>query len=358
MHKPFRKRVGVGLMAFILFSFFSGCKEPASVVHYSKISGLTMGTQYNITYSSEQNHQQAIDSLLVALNDEVSTYIETSKISLFNKSAAGICLKDKVANSAHFLKIFESAQLISNATKGAFDPSIMPLVNFWGFGYTEKKAQKDVDPQALDKIRSLVGMHNINLAKSSSVSEECLLFLNKNDQQIELDFSAIAKGYGVDILAEYFDELSIPNYLIEIGGELRAKGLSPSKQKWKIGINKPDPKSTVNEFHTIVHLTDIAMASSGNYRIYHEVDGKKYGHEINPKTGYPEKNEVLSVTVMDRKCTSADAYATAFMIMGKAPALAFCEATPDLDVYIIYGDKDGGISSTYSAGFRQYLKHK
>lgn len=358
MDHSIRHYPSVKLIVILLFLCSVSCKDSAAKIAYSKLSGQTMGTQYNITYSGNENYQDEIDSILIALNLEVSTYIEHSLISKFNASKNGICLRQNSATEentpgAHFLNILKVSQDIYNNSTGAFDPTIMPLVNYWGFGYKEKKAQENVDTIELNMIRSFVGMNKLSLIEEASI--DCKVRLQKKEEKVELDFSAIAKGYGVDIVADFLNDKNVSNYLVEIGGELVTKGLSPSDQKWKIGINNPNENSGLNDFYTIVSLSEISMASSGNYRNFYEVDGIKYGHEINPDTGRPEQNEVLSVTVLAKRCTDADAYATAFMIMGLEASMELCAKHPEIEAYIIYGNKEGGLSSKYTEGFENYI---
>ncbi len=278
-----------------------------------------MGTTYNIKYiASVQNgiKPSDIDSILVEINNSVSTYIPESTISVINTDSSGQF--DETNQSIHYAFIrdphfqtnFEISKSLFAETDGFFDPSIMPLVNYWGFGYTEKSAISDVDSIKVDSLKALIGFDHWQLEKT-----EDSISVSKNIGA-ELDFSAIAKGYAVDVLAEYMDINGVGNYMVEIGGEVKCKGTNQSDKIWTIGLSKPEVGARLTDFQALLSIDNKAMASSGNYRNYYQSGDKFYGHEINPKTGYPEINALLGTTVIHDNCAIADALATAFMVMG------------------------------------------
>jgi len=339
----------------ILLACCHGCKEPKvkvpDAVDFYKLRGTTMGTTYNITYEPYKKliSKATIDSILRDINLSVSTYIDSSTISKINNSSkygrkAEILINGKIHKSdkvitkmdQHFLTNYKAANRIYLDTDGSFDPTVMPLVNYWGFGYKPKKPVTKVDSQKVSSILKLVGM-------------TCVKPVG-----VELDFSAIAKGYAVDYLAMYLRSQGVENLMVEIGGEVYAQGHNATTTPWTIGLNTPDSESTLQDFMNLVHLKKMSVASSGNYRIFHIVNGKKYSHEINPKSGYPERNELLQVSVLARNCMEADAVATALMIMGKKKGMAYIESKPGMEAVFFYGDKEGGIAQTESSGFAKY----
>lgn len=344
---------------FILLAIFIiSCQseQNSTAVQYQKIAGKTMGTTYHITYkdSSNRNLKSQIDSFLVAINMEVSTYEKEATITQFNQSLADTFkLKSfptsknaiKVGSNAHFMENFLAAKMVYEKTAGAFDPTVMPLVNYWGFGYTPKKPVTRVDSVAIDSILQYVGFDKIELIHEDSVQ------LQKKQAQVQLDFSALAKGYGVDAIGILLERLNISDYLVEIGGEVRARGKNPKGEDWSIGINVPQEEASVTDNQTIVQLKDKSLATSGNYRNFYEINGVKYSHTINPKTGFPERNALLSASVLANECMMADAYATAFMVMGLEKAFELAMKTPEIEAYLIYSKEDGNMSVKKTQGF-------
>ncbi|MEO0341311.1 MAG: FAD:protein FMN transferase, partial [Bacteroidota bacterium] len=232
-------------------------------------------------------------------------------------------------------------------TDAAFQPTIMPLVNYWGFGYTEKRAVTSVDSLRVDTLLSYIGLDKIQL------TEDSLIKLNPD---VQLDFSGIAKGYGADLIAERFKAKGINDYFIEIGGDVLANGLSPRGDDWVFGITVPLPEAGLMEFMTTAPLKNRAVATSGNYRNYFEVEGEKYGHTINPYNGFPEKNSLLSVSAFAKDGATADAFATACMVMGYEKASQLAEANPELEAYFIVGMPDGSMKTYFSSGLFEIFK--
>lgn len=357
---PMNRTYFLGAFLLILLSCKSDAKKEA--LGYQKISGKTMGTTYNITYfdSLGINYQKSIDSLLIEINNSVSTYIPSSTISKINNhtiATTEILINGKIEENtkleidldSHFLENYNVSLNIYENTDGYFDPTIAPLVNYWGFGYTAKKAITKIDRKKVKELRSVVGMNKFNLKTKGSKLQIIKPSLAK------LDFSAIAKGYAVDFIAKYLESKKVSNYLVEIGGEVYAKGLNQSKSQWKLGINKPQSDAPINVFEIILNINDKGLASSGNYRNYYETQEWTYGHEINPFTGFPEMGSLLGVSVIGDNCMVADAYATAFMIMGLEKSKQLTEQIKGLEACFFYLNNEEILVKDYSSGFEAFI---
>ncbi len=347
LRKVFSKAIVFLFSLIVLLFGISSCKQQNQ---YSKISGETMGTYYAITFSHDQEVSPAaikdeIDSILVAINDEVSTYIPESIISQFNVIKSEFELPP---NGGHFINNLLTSYEIFEETDGYFDPTIMPLVNYWGFGYSPKRPVTAVDSIRIDSLMSDVGLEKLDYRKKGNQFK--LGAFNG-----ELDFSAIAKGYAVDYVAQYLLQQECLNYMVEIGGEVSTAGVNEKGTPWIIGINTPHENSDYQDFIEYLSLSNVALASSGNYRNYHEVNGVKYGHTINPKSGYPEINNLLAVSIVASNCNIADAYATACMVMGYDKAQELINKVEDVEACFFIGSKDGSIIKNYSNGFIQYI---
>ena len=321
-----------------------------------KINGRTMGTSYNIT-SDLSNLKQIkgnIDQLLKEINHDVSTYEEDSFISMFNKSKENVVLQNTrnyVNEFPHFKKNYSVARTVYEKSRGAFDPTVMPLVNYWGFG-PNKKNPEQIDKAKLEAIREDVGFVKID---KITISERRKHYLVKERPGIQLDFSALAKGYAVDQVALLLEKAGSNNYLVEIGGEVRVKGTSDKADFWILGINRPEIDADVNSVFKKMQLTDIAMASSGNYRNYFKLGNKIYSHTINPRTGYPERNELLSATILAKECIVADAYATACMVLGVEEARLLIDQVDGVEAYFIYSNEKGELDELQTNGASYYL---
>ena len=289
---------------------------------YQQCSGVIFGTTYHVTYQYDEDLQAEVIAKLKEVDAALSMFNERSTISKINNNQA-------VEPDKMFLDVFQLAQQISKDTHGAFDITVAPLVNLWGFGF--KHAQEPTK-HAIDSLRQFVGYQKVSYNGKT---------IQKQDPRIMLDCSAIAKGYGTDVVARLMDEKGVKNYLVEIGGEVVTRGISEKRVPWKIGVTKPtdDSLHIGNELQTVLNVTDKAMATSGNYRNFYYKGGRKYAHTINPKTGRPVQHNILSATVLCNQCAKADAYATAFMVMGLDKAREVLERNPDLMVYFIYDDK-------------------
>ena len=346
------------LPALFLLSCSSG--EQQAPGQYVRLEGQTMGTTYHITYQDRQqgNLQPAIDSLLEALNLEVSTYIEQSTISRFNQADSLFRLDYNPAtqqpgeySNRHFLANFFKAREVFETSEGYFDPTVMPLVNYWGFGYTPKKAVEAVDSLVIDSLMQFVGFDKVSLKVEGKDS-----FLLKTAPGVQLDFSALAKGYGVDAVGRFLAASGIQDYMVEIGGEVVARGKSPRGGDWKIGINVPREDAAMQDIQTAAPLHNRALATSGNYRNFYEVNGAKYSHTINAFTGFPERSALLSASVFAPDCMTADAYATAFMAMGLDKAFALASRLPEIEGYFLYAQENGSIGARYTDGLRSLFE--
>lgn len=303
------------------------------------LSGKTMGTTYNITYldSEGRDFQPSIDSLLVVFNQSLSTYIPDSELSRFNDSDT---LDFELP---YLLPILEASKEINQKTEGAFDPTVGPLVNIWGFGPSGPELKDSVDIQNLLR---LVGFEKVDFDSKQ---------VRKKVSGIYLDFSSIAKGYGVDVVADFLSSKNINNYLVEIGGELVARGVNENGELWKVGVNRPEESASASDLYSIIALQDKGMATSGNYRNFYVRDSVKISHTINPKTGYPIAQNLLSATVIADDCMTADAYATALMVMGTDKAIALDSALSEIQVFLIYSDETGEFKTFASEELKPFL---
>ena len=302
---------------------------------YQNNKGFIFGTTYNITYQHDKDLGKEI---LVALNQVDASLSPFNEKSIITKINNNVSVKpDKM-----FVEVFELAKQISTETHGAFDITVAPMVNAWGFGF---KSGTSPTKEVIDSIKEIVGFDKISLKSNKIV---------KQDPRTTLDCSAIAKGYGCDIVARLFRNKDIKNFMIEIGGEVVTSGISEKRIPWKIGVTKPtdDSLSTNQELQTILNITDMAMATSGNYRNFYYKNGKKYAHTIDPKTGYPVQHNILSATVLASDCATADAYATSFMVLGLDGAMKILEQHPELMAYFIYSDQKGHNAVWYSPSMK------
>lgn len=318
-------------------------EEPSQEVEGQQIElqGRTMGTTYSVKYIDPEgrNLQPQIDSLLVAFNMSLSTYIPESEISRFNREGR---LRYE---TPFFYPVLARSKEIYENTGGAFDPTVGPLVNAWGFG---PEGRQSPGKATIDSLRKLVSYDSIVFDTAT---------VQKKKDGIKLDFSAIAKGYGVDVVAQYLLAENIEDLFVEIGGEIYAQGNSGRGTPWRVGVNYPsgDFEDQQNA-QAIVSLENQAIATSGNYRNFYEVDGVKYSHTISPVTGYPVNHSLLSVSVFAPDCMTADAYATAFMVLGWEKAVEIDEQRDDIEVYLIYNDENGAIKTYSSPGISDKIQ--
>jgi thiamine biosynthesis lipoprotein len=331
------KRIGGSLCLFLLYSvslFSQAIQEPI------KIEGEAQGTTYHITYFDVQNRdfQPEIVQILKDFDLSVSTYIPNSIISRINSNEKNVIV-DK-----YFKACFKKAKEVWENTNGAFDPTVYPLSNAYGFGPGKKQK---LEKRTVDSILQFVGFQRIALQGNTIIKE---------DPRVALDFNAFAQGYSVDVVSDFLNSKKIKSYIVEIGGEVYAKGRKPNGSNWTIGIEKPiDNKETENPLKAIAKLENKAIATSGNYRRFIIEDGVKYVHHIDPKTGYPTKNNLLSASLFAKECISADAYATGVLVLGLEKAKVFLQQHPELQAYLIYSDDQGKYQVFETSGIKAIL---
>ncbi len=323
-----------------LFLFVS-CANNNSLRYYSH-AGVAEGTTFHIKYKYNKDLSSKIDSLLNFFEGVLSTYRDTSLISKFNKFNGDTFIFHNDLFAAMLTKSFE----VYKKTQGAFDITVATLVNAWGFGFDTLAA---IDSAKIDSILEFTGMDKLKLVGDT--------MLIKTDSRIMIDDNAIAKGQSVDFVAGYFDSLGIKDYLVEIGGEIMVKGKNSKGTAWVIGIDKPIDGSTEwnRDLEATIYLTNKAIATSGNYRKFYIKNGKKFAHTINPKTGYPVLHNLLSSSVIYNDCMTADAYATAFMVMGFEKSRRFVLSHKGLEVMFIY-DKDSKFNIFMTGGFKKLIR--
>lgn len=298
----------------------------------TEITGTTMGTTYQVKYITDEpiNYQSSIDSLLEDFNYCLSTYMPDSEISRFNR---GVLHRFE---RPYFYQMLAQSEAINISTNGAFDPTVMPLVSAWGFGPEKRELPSD---QQIDNLLNAVGFENIFFDEQA---------VCKLKPETQLDFSAIAKGYAVDLIMQFLKDQGMTNIFVEIGGEISAAGVNEIGKPWAVYIEKPESESRAVQAR--VSLNNTAIATSGNYRNFYLKDGKKYAHTISPYTGYPVQHNLLSVSVFSRTCAVADAYATAFMVLGLERALEITRASQQLEAYFIYSGDDGQLQTLATDG--------
>lgn len=332
-----RLTLQLGFLAFLIIGTVLIIKHQHNMP-YQHNRGQIFGTFYSITYQCDNDLQKEIEAELKKVDQALSMFNKESIISKINRN-------EKVELNEMFLQVFTLAQKVSQDTDGAFDITVAPLVNAWGFGF---KTGDQPSVASIDSLMSTVGYNKISL-KGRQVFKE-----NKNTM---LDCSAIAKGYGSDVVAAFLKKRGIENFMVEIGGEVVTQGISEKRVPWRIGVTKPteDSLSIGDELQTVLNVTNKAMATSGNYRNFYYKDGKKYAHTIDPKTGYPVQHSLLSATVLANNCATADAYATSFMVMGIEKAKAVLDRHPELMAYFIYSDKKGELAVWYSPSMKDKI---
>jgi thiamine biosynthesis lipoprotein len=307
-----------------------------------KIEGKTMGTTYHITYFDDRNRNftSGVDSLLLVVNKSINTYDPTSEVSVFNKDAHGIAF-----NLPYLLPPLKKAEEVYEASGGAFDVTVMPLVNAWGFG---PGRQLNPDSAKVDSIKAFVGFDKIQLTEKG---------VTKSDARTQLDFGGIGQGYGADVVTDFLKSKGIVNMLVELGGEGMACGKNLKTDKpWEIGILDPNSTYQNQFFKAYVSLSDKSFTTSGNYFNYHEINGKKYSHTIDPKTGFPAQRAILSASVFSADCTTADAWGTALMVMGHEKAIDLLKSHPELDALLMFSTSDGKIETYVTPGISKLIR--
>ncbi|MDH8702057.1 thiamine biosynthesis lipoprotein [Dysgonomonadaceae bacterium PH5-43] len=311
----------------LLILLFTGCNsKDESVYYHTKLAIFKTSANFKYNYTKE-------------LGAEISARLDSFDLSLnpFNNNSIIYKVNNNIDVEVddYFITCFNKAQEIAALTDGVYDITAAPLINLWGFGFQKMDS---VTPEAIDSLKQFVGYEKVNLEAGRVV---------KKDPRLQLNMSSIAKGYACDVIADLFDSYAIEDYMVEIGGEVRAKGKNPNGNLWKIGIASPldDKSGAVSGTQETLSLDNYALATSGNYRNYYIKDGKKYAHTISPKTGYPSESNLLSASVIYPDCMTADAFATAFMALGIDKAEELAKQIPELSYLFIYEDANGDLKS-------------
>jgi len=321
------------LLVLIIVSFFS-CKKENNYVY---LQGVAFGTPFSIKYKDALHRDMSIsvDSLIKSVNKSLSTYQKNSDISKINNGDTTIIVDNK------FIEVFKKSQRIYIETNGVFDPTIGVLVNAWDFG-PEKKTN-ELDSIKVNELMRQVGFNKVHIKNNKIIKENKLTYF---------DFNAVAKGYGIDVIGRFFEAKNIINYMVEVGGEVRARGESPSGKDWKIGIEKPnfDGSQSVQK---VILLHNESIATSGTYRKFKiDKNGNKYAHILNAKTGYPAMSNILSASVIsDLDCADVDGYATALVALGLERSKTFLKNHKELNAFIIYSDANGKLMTFKTDGF-------
>lgn len=328
------------LSALFLFALIVGTVFILSGSKYYTNEGQIFGTTYHITYAGTNDLDKEIRAELQRVDDALSMFNKQSVLSKFNRNE-----KYDVSN-ARFNDVVRLSLQLSRETDGAFDITVAPLVNEWGFGF---KHRERINASKIDSLRAFVGYDKLFYEGNR---------LNKRDSRVTIDCGAVAKGYGVDCVARLLSSKGCTNYMVEIGGEVVVKGKNAKGKKWTIGINKPvdDSTKTVSKVQSILHVSDCGIATSGNYRNFYYVDGRKVSHTIDPKTGQPVQHSLLSATVLTPSCAKSDALATSFMVMGLDRAKAFLAKHKDVQAYFIFADGQGKYNVWMTEGMQKFTE--
>ncbi|OOF36895.1 FAD:protein FMN transferase [Rodentibacter heidelbergensis] len=344
------KKILSGLLVAAFACSLVGCKKEAEVI---TLSGKTMGTTYHVKYiddgtvseNSQKAHEQ-IEHILKDVNAKMSTYIQDSELSRFNQNTQ---VNTPIDISTDFAKVLAEAIRIHQLTEGALDVTIGPVVNLWGFG-PEKRPERQPTAEQLSERQAWVGINKITLDMNGQTPT-----LSKAVPQVYIDLSSIAKGFGVDQVAEKLEQINVLNYMVEIGGEIRAKGKNAEGKPWQIAIEKPNMTGE-RAVDNVISLNNMAMATSGDYRIYFEENGKRFAHEIDPKTGYPIQHHLASITVFAPTTMTADGLSTGLFVLGEEKALEVAEKN-NLAVYLII-KTEKGFETKMSSAFKKLMETK
>lgn len=326
-------------VALLILLGAGGCRKDKV---YFQEQGSVFHTLYSIKYEAKEPLSEAIEAEFAAFNLSLNPFTPNSIISKINRN-------EPVEADDFFLDVFNKAQEISNLSGGAFDATVAPIINLWGFGFSKSDS---VSPAMIDSIRIFTGYKKIRLEGRKIV---------KDDPRVMLNFSAIAKGYASDVIARLLERNGVENYMVEIGGEVTMKGVNSHGVCWRIGIQKPSDDPYGNNLEredTVQPCRPCGVATSGDYRNFYEKDGKRYAHTINPATGYPAAQNILSATVLADNCMTADGLATAFMVLGSEKAIELANTISDIDYFFIYTDDQGNYRTAFSERMSPYLsKH-
>jgi thiamine biosynthesis lipoprotein len=331
-----RKFLFTGLLTIL--ALLSACKADRTY-HFQE--GPVYGSSYHITYEYKTSLtlEKEINQILERINISMSTYDPGSTLSRLNRNDTSARIDSDLKH------VMEVGWQVSRESDGAFDMTVAPLVNAWGFGFT---ARAKVTPAMVDSLLQFTGYEKVKIEGDRLIKE---------DPRIMIDPNAITPGYVADMISEMFISLGIKNYLVEIGGELRCKGKNKEGNAWRVGVDRPQEDMADRQIQQVFHLEHISVATSGNYRKFYEENGVKYSHTIDPKTGYPARSNLLSATVFADKCIYADAYATVLMVIGFEKAKEFYTRIPGIQVYLIYSDQSGSVKTWQSPGVQSMIRN-
>jgi FAD:protein FMN transferase len=322
-----------------LLLLFSSCRKTVS---YDNFTGFAQGTTYNIKFENDgrfdvQELKADVEKILHDFDMSLSLYVDSSILSKVNRN-------EDVILDPYFLNAFKKSAEITRITNGAFDITVGPLVKAWGFG---PDAHKFFTESKRDSLLKFVGMDKVKIENGK---------IKKSDPGVDLDFNAIAQGYSVDVVSEYFESKGIRSFLVEIGGEVRVKGVKEGVL-WRVGIDRPSDDNMLpgNDLQAIVSLKDRSLATSGNYRKFYVENGVKYSHTIDPRTGYPARNQLLSATIVADECATADGIATACMVMGKEKTIEFLGFHSEYDAFLVFSDDSGDYKTWTSENLKRFM---
>lgn len=332
-------------LLLMLCGIAAGCTDPAAAPTSSRLhlTGATMGTSYSIRLAAlpdgvtAEELQSEVDVRLERVNDQMSTWRPDSELSRFNRSDA----PDWFKVSADTVRVVTEAKRISELSGGAFDVTINPLIALWRFN-TEERLQKLPDDAAIQAALGQTGHDRIAVRDDPPA-------LKKSAGDLSVDLSAIAKGFGVDVIAEYLDDVGIEAYMVEIGGEVRTRGRKPDGTPWRVGVEAPlDGR---RQLHGVIELVNLSLATSGDYRNFEKIDGKRYSHTLDPRTGRPVEHQLASVSVLHQECMAADGLATALMVLGPVDGYNWADEHGIPALFIIRED-DGTLRETATPAFQ------
>lgn len=344
------KKLLSGFIFIAMACVLTACKKDPEMV---SLSGKTMGTTYHIKYIDDgsvsetpQKAHEQIELVLKDVNTKMSTYIKDSELSRFNQNQQ---VNTPIEISTDFAKVLAEAIRLNKLTEGALDVTVGPVVNLWGFG-PEKRPERKPTPEQLAERQAWVGIDKITLDTNGKAPT-----LSKAVPQVYIDLSSIAKGFGVDQVAETLEQFHVQNYMVEIGGEIRAKGKNAEGKPWQIAIEKPEMNGE-RAVENVIGLNNMAMATSGDYRIYFEENGQRFAHEIDPKTGYPIQHHLASITVLAPSSMTADGLSTGLFVLGEDKALEVAEKNK-LAVYLIIKNANG-FETKMSSAFKKLTENE
>lgn len=333
------KTAGKILVLLLLLIMVYSCRKTLT---FDSFRGFAQGTTYNIVFGNSgkvdpQELKSEVEKLLKEFDMSLSLYIDSSLLSRVNRN-------EDVLVDNYFAEAFSLSAEISALTDGAFDITVGPLVKAWGFG---PDVHRDFSESNLDSLLKLIGMEKVRIENNRVV---------KTDPDIKFDFNAIAQGYSVDVVSAFLDSRGIKNSLVEIGGEVRAKG-DKNGIMWRIGIDRPEDNNNMpgNNLQAVISLKDRSLVTSGNYRKFYVENGVKYSHTIDPRTGYPARNTLLSATILADDCATADGIATACMVMGKDKTVEFLGEHPEYDAFLIYSDENGNFMTWSTDNLKKFI---